>query len=32
MEGLVTRHGCELVEHDRTTLNHSNVAVLRKPA
>ena len=32
MEELVARHAFELVEHDRTLLNHSNVAVLRRPA
>ncbi len=31
MERLVTSHGFELVEHDTRLLNHSNVAVFRKP-
>jgi SAM-dependent methyltransferase len=32
MEKLLGKHGFELVEHDRTTLNHSNVSVFRRPA
>ena len=32
MEGLIAAHGLEIVEHDRTLLDHSNVVVLRKPA
>lgn len=32
MEGFVKGHAFELVEHDRKTLNHSNVVLLRKPA
>jgi SAM-dependent methyltransferase len=31
MEALLSRRGFELVAHDRSLLNHSNVAVLRKP-
>jgi cyclopropane fatty-acyl-phospholipid synthase-like methyltransferase len=31
MEALVARRAFEIVEHDRRTLNHSNVVVLRKP-
>jgi len=32
MERFAAEHELELVAHDRTTLNHSNVAVLRRPA
>lgn len=32
MERLVAGHGFDLVEHDLRLLNHSNVAVLRKPS
>jgi hypothetical protein len=32
MEGLIAGHGFEIVEHDRTLLDHSNVVVIRKPA
>lgn len=32
MEGLLERHGLELEEHDRSLLDHSNIAVFRKPA
>lgn len=32
MEGLIAEHGLEIVEHDRTLLDHSNLVVLRKPA
>jgi SAM-dependent methyltransferase len=32
MEGLIAGHGLEVVEHDRTLLDHSNIVVLRKPA
>ena len=31
MEGFAAGHGFEVREHDRTSLNHSNVAVLRRP-
>ncbi len=31
MEELVARHEFDVVDHDRTTLNHSNVIVLRRP-
>ncbi len=31
MAALAARHGFEIVEHDRRTLNHSNVVVLRRP-
>jgi SAM-dependent methyltransferase len=31
METLLSRHRFQLVEHDRSLLNHSNVAVFRKP-
>jgi SAM-dependent methyltransferase len=32
MEAIARRQGFELVEHDRRTLIHSNVAVLRRPS
>ena len=31
MEGFAAGHGFELREHDRASLNHSNVIVLRRP-
>lgn len=31
LEAMATRHGLEVVEHDRKSLNHSNVALLRRP-
>lgn len=31
MEEMAVRHRFELLEHDRASLNHSNVVVLRKP-
>jgi SAM-dependent methyltransferase len=32
MEGLLDGHAFEIVEHDRSLLDHSNVVVIRKPA
>jgi SAM-dependent methyltransferase len=32
MEELAARHAFDIVKHDRRTLNHSNVIVLRRPA
>lgn len=32
MEGLLAGHGLQVVVHDTTLLNHSNIAVFRKPA
>jgi SAM-dependent methyltransferase len=32
MEGMLSGHGFELVEHDRSLLKHSNIAVFRRPA
>lgn len=32
MEDLIAGHGFEIVQHDRTLLDHSNVVVIRQPA
>ena len=32
MEGLLAGHAFEIVEHDRSLLDHSNLIVIRKPA
>jgi SAM-dependent methyltransferase len=32
MENFVSRHRFQMLEHDRRSLNHSNVVVLRRPA